>query len=301
MKDKFLYFCDPHYGATPISRKNGYNEQILAKLRFVLTMARKHDCVVLCGGDFFDKSKIPNLDLIQVMLLFKEYFDVPFYCIRGNEGHDGFEQNSPLSVMRVSSFFKEITDYADFNNTRVIFKEHGKDDMSEHVDPLKCNIMMTHETLVTEPIIFEHTLFDDFNTLADVVCVAHYHPYQGILSNKNGTVFVAPGALCRRKRVPQDTDRTIKAVYIEVNEEKKLLIKELNIPYVKDVWTEKSTLDIQDDMCYDGVSSEVGNMKKLLMEELNFSTVDDMLKKYAEVTECKPETLQFILKELSNI
>lgn len=40
-------------------------------------------------------------------------------------------------------------------------------------------ILLTHDTIVKEPVIFDHVLFEDYNTTADLVLLAHYHPYQG--------------------------------------------------------------------------------------------------------------------------
>lgn len=297
---KFLYLTDVHFGASPISRKPGYNEQILEKLRFVLKLAKKNGCVVLCGGDFFDKPKVGFLPLLQVIRLFKEY-NVDFYCIRGNESHDSFAENSALSIMELAGIFKETGEYKDFGNVRVIFKDHGVDDVEKYVSLAHVNIMLTHQTIVKEPTIFEHTLIDDFKTNAQIVCVAHYHPYQGVMKNTKGTTFVAPGALARKKKVSHDIDRVIKCVYITVNDKKEFLIKEIDVPSVKDVWTDKSVLDISDDSCYNDLSAEVKNMKNLLMQEMNFSSIDEMLKSYAIVSGVEDSVLKFALGELEKI
>jgi len=301
MSQKFIYITDVHFGATPVSRKAGYNEQILAKVEWILKLAKKNKCVVLNGGDFFDKPKVAVFNLIQVLKLFRQYSDVEFYSIRGNPGHDSFEESSPLTIMEMCGFFKLTDTHKDFGDVRVIFKDHGVEDAEDHVDASKINIMMTHETIVKDPIIFEHTLIDNFKTKAQLVTVAHYHPYQGIMVNSNGTKFVAPGAIARRKKVSHDIDREIKCVYINVNDQKEILCKEIIVPSVKDVWTEKTVLDIDDESCYNEMSEEVKKMKNLLLEEMKFSSIEEMLKTYATGMNTEEAVLNFTLGELSKI
>jgi hypothetical protein len=142
---------------------------------------------------------------------------------------------------------------------------------------------------------------DNFQTKAQVVCVAHYHPYQGIVKNCHGTTFIAPGALARRKKVAHDTNRDIKCVYIVVTDDLQFTTKEINVPYEKDVWTEKTVLDISDDSCYADLSAEVVKMKNLLIEKMEFSSIEEMIKIYATATKTDENVLNFTLGELAKL
>ena len=81
-----IYFTDTHYGCRPLTRKDNYNESILKKLEWIFNFAKKNNCIVLHGGDLFDKPNISLTDLIPLVNLFRKYNDLQIYSIRGNEG-----------------------------------------------------------------------------------------------------------------------------------------------------------------------------------------------------------------------
>ena len=280
--DKFLYITDIHFGAKPIARKDNYNESILKKFEWVLKLARKNKCIVLIGGDLFDSPKIKFLELNQLIDLLSKYKDVEIHCIHGNVRHDGIESISPLKLVKMTSLISNDGEYKDFNNSRVIFGNHGFDFMKV---PSLChkekkNILMTHLTITKTPIIFDHILMSEFKTPAEVVLVAHYHPYQGVV-NEGGTLFVAPGALARRKKVAHDMNRQPKAVYLVVDE-KGVRTKEIPIPCEQDVWSEKIALDISDDLLYSELNKEVDNMKQIIDNRNSFLTMEDLMDVYAK-------------------
>jgi DNA repair exonuclease SbcCD nuclease subunit len=104
--NKFIYCSDLHFGATPISRKDNYNEAILKKLIYIFQLARKNNCTILFGGDLVDTPKIKLYDLNNLMKVFIEFSDVPFYAIMGNEGHDGLTESSPITLLRMAKLVK---------------------------------------------------------------------------------------------------------------------------------------------------------------------------------------------------
>jgi hypothetical protein len=182
-------------------------------------------------------------------------------------------------------------EYKDFGYSRVIFGNHGFDFMKVpslcHND--KKNILMTHLTITKTPVIFDHILMSEFKTPADVVLVAHYHPYQGIV-DEGGTTFIAPGALARRKKVAHDMTRQPKAVYLVVDE-KGVRTKEIAIPCEQDVWSEKIALDISDDLLYSELNKEVDNMKQIIDNRITFSSIEDLLDSYGKSVGVDPEIL----------
>lgn len=281
--DKFLYITDIHFGAKPIARKDNYNESILKKFEWVLKLARKNKCIVLIGGDLFDTPRIKFLELNTIVEMLSRYSDVEIHCIHGNEGHDGFASVSPLTLVKMTGLICNDDKYKDFKNTRVIFAGHGFDFMEVPglIKEDKKNILMTHLTITKEPVIFDHILMKDFWTPADVVLVAHYHPYQGLVT-ENDTLFVAPGALSRRKKVSHDIGRTPKAVYLTVSEGGAVRTKEIDIPCEMDVWVEKISIDISDDLLYSELNKEVDNMKQIIDNRNSFLTMEDLMDVYAK-------------------
>lgn len=281
--DKFLYITDIHYGAKPIARKDNYNQSILNKLEWVLKLARKNGCVVLIGGDLFDTPKIKFLELNTIVEMLSKYVDVEIHCIHGNEGHDGFESVSPLSLVKMTGLISNENKYKDFEHTRVIFGNHGFDFMEVPllISNDKKNILMTHLTITQKPVIFDHILMKDFWTPADAVLVAHYHPYQGIVT-ENDTLFVAPGALARRKKVSHDMTRQPKAVYLTVDGVKGIRTREIDIPCEMDVWSEKISIDISDDLLYSELNKEVDNMKQIIDNRNSFLNIEDLMSVYAK-------------------
>lgn len=295
--DKFIYITDIHFGAKPIARKDNYNESILNKFEKVLKLARKVGAIVLIGGDLFDSPKIKFYELNMLIELLSRYKDVEIYCIHGNEGHDGIESLSPLKLVKMTGVINNNEDYKDFEYTRVIFGSHGFDftKVKELCIGSKTNILMTHLTITQNPVIFDHILMSEFAqmTPAEVVLVAHYHPYQGIVK-EGKTLFVAPGALARRKKVAHDMTRQPKAVYLVVDE-KGVRCKEIDIPCESDVWNAKISLDISDDLLYAELGKEVDNMKQIIDNRNTFSSIEDLMDAYGKsvnvedeiLTECK--------------
>ena len=65
---KFIYCTDLHYGATPICRKDDYNEAILNKLRYIIDYAHNNDInTIVIGGDLFDRPHQNYSDLIEII------------------------------------------------------------------------------------------------------------------------------------------------------------------------------------------------------------------------------------------
>lgn len=239
---KFLYITDPHYGSKPLSRKDNYNKSILGKLEATFKLARKIKAVLLIGGDLFDKPNINFFDLIFLVELLKRYPDVRVVVNRGNPGHDGHKENSPLTLLEQSGLIEtsDKNDFIDFAGVRVIMAPNSvePDSRDIYINKHVQNILMTHHLLVDSPTIYDHYLMEDFVTDCEIVLCADYHPYQGIIKY-NETVFVAPGSIARRKLTKDNVDKTIYAV--EIND---FDIKLHKIPFTKDVWVDKSEKSI---------------------------------------------------------
>lgn len=298
--DKILYFCDAHFGAAPLCRKDNYNQSILNKIEFVLKLARKNNCVVLNGGDLFDRPTIKYIDLIALANLLSNYKDVKFFSIMGNESHDGLPEVSPLRLFKMAGLIKNIDDFVDFNETRIIFKDHGGDN-TENVSSEHYNILMTHEMILEKPAIFEHILISEVQTKSQMVTLAHFHPYQGIITRDDGVVFVSPGALSRRKKIAHEIDRNPKIVYICINDKRLISIKEIDVPCEKDIWVPKEVIDIFDDAYVAILEEEIKKMKETIDVQMNTISLEDFIKLFAKNISLKDEILNIALERIRKV
>lgn len=301
--DRFIYITDLHFGAKPISRKDDYNAAILEKMEFVFKLAKKNNCVVLFGGDLTDTPKIKFFELMELMKLFSKYKEVPFFGIFGNPGHDGLVDSSPFTFMKMSGFIRGDGMYQDFEDTRVIFCGHGCQiqDMDKYIHVKKYNVLMTHHTLVTEPVIFEHILINEAKTEADMVTIGHYHAYQGILKRDDGKVFVAPGAMARKKRTKEDMERIPKCVYFSISGKELKSIKEIDIPCKMDIWTNKKVLELDDDVLYNDINAKVNDMKDVLTTTAIYPSLKDGIEVFGKEIKVDQRIIDYTQERIKNI
>lgn len=290
--DRFIYITDPHYGATPLNRIDDYNSAILEKLEYVFKLAAKNNCIILCGGDICNSPRIKIYDINRLLHLFAKYRP-NFYSICGNESHDGIGEASPITTLKTSGFIKNTSQCCCFPNTNIVFLDHGTDiEFSKFIVKNKINILMTHITLVKEPVIFDHILLKDFKTDFDIVTIGHYHPYQGVEKIGN-TTFIAPGALARIKKVKHDIERTPKAVYIVVNDDGTFKTKEIEIPHSKDVWSKKESIVEESVFESAFIQNEVSDMKSIIDETETFMTLESAMSKFGEINNVDKKVVDF--------
>jgi exonuclease SbcD len=187
-------------------------------------------------------------------------------------------------------------DFLDFPETRIIFSDnanppYGKDKFL-HND--KMNVLMTHCILVNEPTIYDHILIDELETNADIVTVADYHPYQGILERKDGVKFLAPGAMCRRKRTKHDMERKLRGMYFTSNRK----MKEFMIPYVEDVWNTKI---VEPENISQDIKEEVGRMKLEIDAELSNMSLDKALEVFFSMKKTDHVVASFIQERIKTL
>lgn len=297
--DKFIYSTDWHLCAQPRNRKDDYNEAILKKARFILEIARKNGLTVILGGDLFDTPKSKITHLVEVFKLFAEFRDLPIYTLRGNNNHDGTGNQSPLSLLAESGLVIVPSEpYIDFNHTRVIFAHHGFDysTIKSLTSVDKCCILSTHSTIVKESVPYEHTLIDDFQTSADVILLAHYHPYQGIFFRKSDNrLFIGPGALARKKKCQSDMSREPKCVVVAVNEKLQVKTQEITIPHEKDVWLEKTELEEEIEESHIDIANKIEQMKLIIDEDTIGLSLKEYMEFYAKKTNTDTNVLNFCL------
>jgi DNA repair exonuclease SbcCD nuclease subunit len=298
--DNYIYFNDLHYGATPNCRKDDYNSAILKKLEYVLKLARKNDCVVLFGGDFFDTPKIKYLDLSPLIKVLTNYMDVKIYAVHGNEGHDGLVDSSPLTIFKMLGMIK-MKDFVDFEHSRVLFCNHGQrmEDVEKNSANNKINIMLTHETIVASPVIFKHTLMKDIHSKCQIITVAHFHSYQGHIQ-ENGIHFLAPGSISRRKRTKEEITKTPKCYHIQIGPNKIDKIQEIDIPYEKDVWIDRPEFELENDQIYEEILANVHSMREVLTSQEISMDLMDSIELYGQQINMENQVIEYTKGRLKN-
>ena len=297
--DKFVYICDLHYGATPISRKDIYNDAILRKLTFVLEVCRKNKCILLIGGDLTDKPHISMSCLYKLFVLFNLYTDVKIIMNRGNFNHDGQPESSPMTLLDLAFENILISDtlyWIEYPYTKIVLAPNSKNprDFEDHISDLKSNILMTHHIIVKNPTIYDHYLIDDFETEFDMVMIADYHPQQGIIE-KDNTKFVSTGALARKKGTTSSRERIPSFAYIKVNKDGfNVVLKE--IPYEKDVFIE----DIKDEKEPDMIIEQVRAMSALIDLDLNQMDTKTAIKTFSDKVGIDGNITDYVIDRLEN-
>lgn len=320
--NKYIYFTDTHYGAKPINRSDKYNQSILKKFKFCLDLALKNKCIVLHGGDLFDAWKVPFIDLIKMMDVLHDFKSKGglFYTIIGNDAHDGRLEQSPVKILEKANLVKLLDGFIDDGDVRIIAAGHGSDPVTasvKYANTSQVCILLTHYTIVKNPVIFDHVLWSDFNCPIDVCCCAHYHPYQGVewvkmgggeaanggegSGEKRAILFVAPGALARRKKTSHDINRIPKLVYLQVKD-KKISFKEIDIPCSQDIWVNNLKLEIEETISENvEIKKEISHMREVIDQSLIFTNIEDAIRTYGKRHNYSSETIEYTIKEIAKL
>lgn len=226
---KFIYVTDIHYGATPVCRKDNYNQSILNKLKQVFDYSDNNDInTIVIGGDLFDRPHQPYCDIIPLFKLFTEQINrrnTRFIINRGNPSHDGVRENSPLTLLESMNpeniILSDENKFVDIDSkdgySRFIFAPNSVDlntyDITPYIekDSIYTNILLTHHILVKEIVPYKHILWKDFadkykRSNLDAVFIADYHPFQHC-DFINDILFISTGSLCRRKYTKDNIDK----------------------------------------------------------------------------------------------
>jgi len=296
-KNEFLYICDCHYGAQPVSRIDDYNSSILHKLDINLKLAQVKNIPLLIGGDLFDTPKISIHKLMDIFYLFNLYRDVEIIINRGNHSHDGHPKSSPLTMLDIAFENVIISD----NNPFVCIDDMNIVLAPNETNPLlfenfinenmKYNILMTHHIIVEKPIPFEHYLIEEFKTNFDYVLLADYHLQQGIIV-KDNTTFISPGALARRKNITSDIERIPSYVYFKDG-----VVKIETLDVVKNVFVEK----VQDEKQDTSIIDNVKKMIELVDLDINSKSINDAIDIFAEKMKTDKKLINYIKERMGEL
>lgn len=297
-KNDFLYICDCHYGAQPVSRIDDYNASILQKIGKVLAIAKIRKIPLLIGGDLFDTPRISMVRLMDIFSLFDRYRDVDIIINRGNHSHDGHPESSPLSILAYA--FKNITlsdgnPFVNIDNMHIVMAPNEMNPLlyDDFVDEsFDYNILMTHHLIVEKSIPYDHILISDFKTKFDYVFLADYHPQQGIVLNGD-TQFISPGSLARRKNTPSDINR--EPCYVYFKNGKIYFIKVPDV--VKNVFVEK----VQDETQETNIIDNVKKMIELVDTDICNVSIGEALTIFGEKVDTDKDIIKFIQERMEHM
>jgi len=268
------------------ARTDNLAETLREKLSEVCCLAKRHNVTaVVHGGDIFH-SHTQSVGVMRLFLQFLQQLPCPFYTIIGNHDCVGRNQKSldnTLLGLIASVYSKDKFRLLTSEDCEVNFgpfKLYGLSieadlDRRHKVilkDVSKPSILVIHNMLVPQSFPSEHVPIRQFQTNAQMVLCAHYHPGFPITTIKD-TTFVAPGALCRLEastynlqRIPQVAlityDHGFQAEYIPLSSAKEG--KE-----IFDVRTNQSLIQIQESMkSYVSSIEDMDAMKLLELDQL---------------------------------
>lgn len=237
----FIYRTDTHVAdRSPASWKGDYPSEIWNGLRQIGKLADEREVTaVLDGGDYFHiKSASRNThSLVGMSAQIHRAYSCPTFCVPGNHdlSHNNLDtlDRQPLGVLFGSQVFFRLEDqvfrdgdlqvrvvampYSPFrtvDHLRAIQKQPGDDFLIAVVHQLAApDPPPTIEDFFGEPVFRYSDLVTPDGP--DVWCFGHWHKDQGI-AEVEGRKFVNLGAVSRGALIRENTERTPKVAYIEV-------------------------------------------------------------------------------------
>ncbi|XJZ25990.1 exonuclease SbcCD subunit D [Bacillota bacterium Lsc_1132] len=248
---RLLYIGDLHIrGTNPRNRLDDYKEALIAKLREVYQMAKRHDVkAILCAGDIFDRPEVSTGVLLEFADVFAES-PVPIYTTPGNHDIYGYNLSTywRTSLALLERLVPQLTVVQDRNDF-IALRGGGEVNVAVSFSPFDSQIdrdgfgyspgteppsdyfkvHVAHGMLLDHTPPFDRfTLVQDVQTTADLVLTGHDHIGYGIYERFDGKVFVNCGSLTRLAASVGEMERDIQALLITIgsNKQKKLqLIK----------------------------------------------------------------------------
>lgn len=243
-KDRIGIIGDIHYSdKNPVARLDNYGDAIINKLLEVSALVSNKELdVVVCVGDLFHRPEVSIVELIKIVNVF-DTFDCPVHIVPGN--HDIFGYNvetiTRTSLYLVSLCCRNVSlifekSIVPLNNTCITGQPYTKDvdvngygySTSMTLHPVTTDLLKLHVAhgmlLPTKPVFDKYTLINDVVTTADIVVAGHYHTgWKSV--EKNGTLFINNGALCRRDASESELNRKVVLTIIEVDKNKKYSVE----------------------------------------------------------------------------
>lgn len=157
---KFLLLSDIHATSkNPIGRKDNVMATFFTKFTSILEYAKKHKCIILQAGDFFDKERDWYL-LFNIMKLLNKY-KVPIYSVFGQ--HDSYlysninKTPTTLSVLNRTGLIKMLWRApVKVGRGIKIYGSSWQKPIPKPDDTNPLNILVTHAPVYTNPLFPKH-------------------------------------------------------------------------------------------------------------------------------------------------
>lgn len=157
---RFLLLSDIHATSKqPIARKDDIMATFFEKFTFILEYAKKHNCVILQAGDFFDKERDWYL-LFNLMKLLNKY-KVPIYSIFGQ--HDSYlysninKTPTTLSILNRVGLVKMLRGVPVRIGSKIkIYGSSWQNPIPKPDAANPLNILVIHDTIYTKPLFPRH-------------------------------------------------------------------------------------------------------------------------------------------------
>jgi len=238
---RFSFFTDLHLTDNiPCHRTDNYIVTLCNKLQMVYELSRQNDCeCVGFGGDFCDRQKITDYDVIKYAVSVLTESNLPTYACIGE--HDLYGHNPETYTKSTLSFINHycpnlhlLWEPVHLDNGVSFYAKHEWQKMDDaakiQVDSSRYNILLCHELLHSKKMPFEIICTKDLVLPFDLVCSGDLHC--GFPAHKVGnTWYCNPGSLARK--ATSDSKRMPKMLIIDVKKGRDPWIREQILPGFK--------------------------------------------------------------------
>ena len=213
---RFGYFTDTHFTQKMKSRKDDYLSALLSKMHECFCWFDKMGCeFVLFGGDFFDKHREMNWDLIHAVRKLIIEHNKKIYYIAGNHDELGYRVNS-IHKSNLGFLDKILDGRLEFieNHLELDWIDLYACHANENVIDISNNIKRNGKASV----LVSHCLLSDDNKKGnihinairnkeiDLVLSGDLHDGYDFQMNSGGIYCYNPGSLLRKSCVDKDRE-----------------------------------------------------------------------------------------------
>ena len=228
-----VFITDTHITNSSRVRSGDVNEDICRKLKFVVDYCNKNDCVLLHGGDVFDKPTVPDIAKNEVIKILKG-LKTKCYAIAGNHselwGNPEYNYKTSYQTL-ISAGLVEDLDSVEGVDVGECFITSKTPVITRN----KPQIVINHAFLNQEDGRWTFRFTDLQTQDRAVVLLGHDHVEYEDLKLTDAVKIVRPGSFLRGIR----TDTNLRApqlVHIRV-QDGKILTKKVPIATARE-WTE---------------------------------------------------------------
>ena len=219
IEHSFCFITDCHFTTSSRVRNGDILDDAVKKLQYVVDYCNQNNCILLCGGDFFDKPTVPDLVKTQVIKVLSR-LSTKMYNIPGNHctlyNNADFMYKTSYDLMTAAGLWEDLDS--------VPFVDCGDCIITSKI-PItpkgKPQIVVYHGFLNIDDGNYTFRFTDLQTTDPVYVCLGHDHVvYEPIKFGENVKIF-RPGSFIRGIR--SDTNmRTPQMLHIKVSNGKLL-------------------------------------------------------------------------------